>query len=59
MLLIMEAKLHIRPDSPKLKCLWKVNDYQLTVVVQHPVALCRPYNVQKPMGPETIIVTGA
>ena len=31
----------------------------LIKVAQHPVAMWRPYNVQKPMGPTTIIAKGA
>ena len=60
MLLIKEANLHTRPASPKLKCLC-VNDHQLTVIVQHPVAIWRPHKMYRNLHirPETIVITGA
>ena len=47
------------PVSPKLKYLWNINNHQLTEVAQHPGAVWKPYNVQKPMGPETLITMSA
>ena len=38
----MTLTLLLRPVSHKLKDLRNVNDHQLTVVVQHPVAVWRP-----------------
>ena len=38
---------------------WPGSCHQLTVVMQHPVAVWRPKDVQKHLGPELIIATGA